>query len=354
MASTNEPIDPLQQSDDFFMNIERKGNEGLQNTLHEEADATPRGIDTTNHGIVLRRILRSEASFPAAGSANGEWHQRAKNGRLDGTMKVSLEWLGDFITWKVRDHRAIADRLTEAMGEIDDIVMQGEQLDRCCVGRVKSLAQHPNADRLRIAEIETDDGVKRVVCGGTNLKDGMLVAFAHIGASVQHGKDTVVLQKVKIRGEESEGMICAAEEIGLSERFPPAPGSGERPIVDLTDLNLKPGQDLATALGLTDTVLHIDNHAITHRPDLFSHLGVARECVALGLATWKKEPTFKHPHCPTKALPFALECDVPALVPHYRSVLLKVDGPGTTPDWMRRRLEATGWRSVSLPVDITN
>jgi phenylalanyl-tRNA synthetase beta chain len=183
----------------------------------------------------------------------------------------------------------------------------------------------------------------------------MLVPFVHVGGTVRgDGNDVITLKSVKIRGEQSNGMIAAAEEIGLSSMFPPKASDGARPIIDLTVLNLNVGMQLAKALQLDDVTFHIDNHAITHRADLFSHRGIARECVALNLATWKKTKTKKRPVFPRKPLPFTMAKVDASLVPHYIGCLLEIDGIGETPAWMKKRLDAVGWRSLSLPIDITN
>lgn len=270
-------------------------------------------------------------------------------------MKLSLEWLGSMIDWKEHDTAVIADRLTLSVAEVEELEVQGKLLKHCCVGKILKLAKHPGADRLSLVDVETDKGTKRVVCGGTNLREGMLIAFAHIGATVRHGEELVTLAAVKIRGEASEGMICAAIELDLAELFPQKHGDGDHPIIDVTRVTgIKTGMPLADALGLNDTIFHISNTALTHRPDLFSHQGFAREFVALGLASWKKTKKAVLPKAPKDALPFKSHVDIPELVPRYCSCLISVDGLGETPLWMRRRLEATGWRCVSLPVDITN
>jgi len=267
-------------------------------------------------------------------------------------MKISLDWLSDFITWKEKNPRVVAERLTAATGEVEEIEEQGLQLAGCCVGKVLTLARHPNADRLSLCDVSTDQGKKHVVCGGSNLRVGMRVAFAHVGTRVKwHGEGMVTLEKTKIRGEESEGMICAAEELQLEHLFPEATG---HEIMDLGDGGEGVGTPLREFLGLTDTILHIDNHAITNRPDLFSHIGIARECVALGLATWKKTKKTKEPAFPKQAFPFEIVVEQKKLVPRYCACALKISGLGETPAWMKRRLEATGWRSISLPIDITN
>ena len=268
-------------------------------------------------------------------------------------MKISLEWLGEHVAWTEKDPKAVAERLTLSTAEVEEIIEQGALLDHCCVGEVLSIDRHPNADKLCLVMTKTDKGEKKVVCGGTNLRVGMKVAFAHVGATVKwHGGELMTLAPVKIRGEESHGMICAAEELGIETRFPAKPEDGERPIVDLG--SMKTGQSLKQALGAGDTVLDINNTAITTRPDLWSHVGMARECVALGLATWKgapKRPAVKFAKNP---LPFKSVLDSKPLVPRYQACVLEIDGPGTTPDWMKKRLEATGWQCINLPVDITN
>ena len=121
-------------------------------------------------------------------------------------MRISLDWLSDFVEWNEKDPAVIADRLTISVAEIEEVEERGRFLKDCCVGRVKALAKHPKADRLLLATVETDRGDKAVVCGGTNLKEGMLVAFAHVGATVRwHGEDVVTLEKTKIRAGSSTG-----------------------------------------------------------------------------------------------------------------------------------------------------
>ncbi|MDD4319866.1 MAG: phenylalanine--tRNA ligase subunit beta [Candidatus Peribacteraceae bacterium] len=267
-------------------------------------------------------------------------------------MKISLDWLSDFITLKENDPEAIARTVTAKIAEVDEVEAQGALLNRVVVGKVLSVKKHPNADRLSLCDVKTDEGVKRVVCGGTNLREGMKVAFAHTGATVRwHGTEMVTLEKAKVRGEESEGMICAAEELDLAARFPDATGHS---IIDLGDGDVDVGKPLKEVLGLGDVVLHIDNHAITNRPDLFSHRGFARELVAAGLAAWKEKPASPPVDFPSATFPFSIEAETRKLVPRYEACLLEMNGLGETPNWMKRRLEATGWRSINLPIDITN
>ena len=276
-------------------------------------------------------------------------------------MKISLNWLQDFVTLTVTDPQEIARRVTAGVAEVDEVEEQGAFLDGCCVGKVLSLRKHPGADRLNLVDVQTDKGIKHVVCGGTNLREGMRIAFAHVGTRVKHGAEVVTLEKVKIRNVDSEGMICAAVELDLEGRYPPRASEGARPIIDLGDGDEGVGRSLKEYLGIGDVVLHIDNHAITHRADLFSHVGFAQEFVALGLAEWKGVKGGKRGKgvkgevkFPKDPMPFKVILEDKHSVPHYRAALLKIDGLGETPQWMKSRLEATGWRSISLPIDITN
>lgn len=270
-------------------------------------------------------------------------------------MKISLNWLSDFIDLTVTDPQEIGRRVTAGVAEVDEVEVQGGLLsDLVVVGKILTVKKHPGADRLNLCDVQTDKGVKPVVCGGSNLRVGMKVAFAHVGAEVRwHGTEMMTLTRAKIRGEDSQGMICASSELELAERFP---AKSDKEIIDLGDGDTGVGQKLRDYLGLDDVILHIDNHAITHRADLFSHIGFAREFVALGLGKWKKLKTKNQKLKTFPKTPSSLRCvvDDKRLVPRYCACLLEIDGVGETPVWMKKRLEATGWRSLNLPIDITN
>jgi phenylalanyl-tRNA synthetase beta chain len=124
-------------------------------------------------------------------------------------MRISMNWLSDFVEWIETDPQTISDRLTAGTGEVDEVETQGALLDGCVVGKVTNLRKHPDADKLSLCDVETKQGKKNIVCGGSNLKEGMLVAFAPVGAKVRFGEEIVTLKEAKIRGEKSEGMICA-------------------------------------------------------------------------------------------------------------------------------------------------
>ncbi|MFH1410772.1 MAG: hypothetical protein ABIG80_04395 [Patescibacteria group bacterium] len=136
-------------------------------------------------------------------------------------MKISLDWLGDFITITEKDNQKIKDIITERSAEIETMEAQGDHLDNIVVGKVIEIKKHPNADALQLCMVNDGKENIQVVCGGSNVKEGMLCAFAKIGAVVKwHGSEVVKMERAKIRGEESFGMICASEEVGLEDMFP--------------------------------------------------------------------------------------------------------------------------------------
>ena len=181
-------------------------------------------------------------------------------------MRLSLNWLADFVELNVTPE-ALADRLTMAGLEIDAIEPLSPEFSGVVVGRVTGVSPHPQADRLRLAEVTTGTDTYRVVCGAPNLELGRLYPFAPIGAVVAGGQK---IKAAKLRGIASEGMLCAEDELGLSQDH-----------VGLMDIpqDLPLGADLAEALHLADVVLEV---AVTaNRSDCLSILGLAREVAAL-------------------------------------------------------------------------
>ncbi|MDD5470258.1 MAG: hypothetical protein PHO92_05690, partial [Candidatus Peribacteraceae bacterium] len=162
-------------------------------------------------------------------------------------MQLSLNWLQDYVQFTTDDPQDVAQQITAHTAEVERVIQHGALLVHCCVGKVLTIAKHPNADKLVLCDVQTDKGKKRVVCGGTNLREGMCIAFAHVGATVRwHGEEMMTLEKAKVRGEESAGMICAAEELDLTAQFPEAVG---RNIIDLGD-DADVGVPLRKYLGL--------------------------------------------------------------------------------------------------------
>lgn len=266
-------------------------------------------------------------------------------------MKVSWPIIKQFIEAPPKvTGKGLAHALTMSVVEVEGYQDKAETLDKIIVGQVLLVKPHPNADKLRLARVDVGGKDVEVVCGGANLHEGMKVAFALPGARVRwHGQgDWIILENATIRGVESAGMICAAEELDLVDKHPVEHG-----IMDLTYLNeIKPGTPLAEALKIQDIILEIDNKSITHRPDLWGHLGIARELAAL----WGKEVKL------TKIPKIKPEIDVPLIVrAEAKQALIRYCGVvmgnmvvGESPDWLRMKLESLGARSINNLVDVTN
>ncbi|MCK5604065.1 phenylalanine--tRNA ligase subunit beta [Candidatus Pacearchaeota archaeon] len=269
-------------------------------------------------------------------------------------MKISLNWLSNFIDITEKNNDKIKEIITARSAEIETMEDTGAHLDKVVLGKIDKILPHPNADKLRITMVDNGQEKIQVVCGGSNLEEGMKVAFAQLGAVVKwHGTDVVKMEKAKIRGEESFGMICAAEEIGLDEMFPK---KGEHEIVDLSHINAPTGTPLAKALGLDDVVIDVDNHAITNRPDLFSHRGFAREFVACGLGKWKNDSSTTDQERTKNGSPLPIEIKIKDkdACSNYLAVYLTGIEVKDSPDWMKQHLIACGIRPISNIVDITN
>ena len=197
-------------------------------------------------------------------------------------MKVSLNWIRDYVKLpEDMDLKRLAYDLTMSTVEVEDAVDLGASFRSMVVGEIREILPHPNADKLRICRTDIGGGdIREIVCGGSNLRDGMKVAVALPGSVCRwHGEgEPVEIKKSKLRGVDSYGMICGAVEIGLDDLFP---ADGEAVILDLSDFDAPAGTPLADALELNDIILEIDNKSMTNRPDLWGHYGIARELAAL-------------------------------------------------------------------------
>jgi phenylalanyl-tRNA synthetase beta chain len=263
-------------------------------------------------------------------------------------LLVSYNWLKDHVELGKTTPEEFARRLSLSGPSVERIHRQGEGLNKIVVGKILKVKAHPNADKLRIIETDLGDKVKDIVCGGSNLAEGQLVAVALPGSWVKwHGEgEPVEIKETKLRGADSYGMICGADEIGLVDRFPK---QGEKEIVDLSSLKVAPGTPVAEALGLGDVIFDIE--VTTNRPDAFSIVGLAREAAAIFGAEFLWKPA---PKISVTTGKLTVENQSAKLCPRYMAVALKNVRMGESPDWLKSRLVTAGIRPVSVLVDITN
>ncbi|MBT4516747.1 MAG: phenylalanine--tRNA ligase subunit beta [Candidatus Komeilibacteria bacterium] len=267
-------------------------------------------------------------------------------------MYLSLDWAKDWIKLpKDLETKQLALDFTMAIVEVEEVIERGANLKDIVVGKINEIAKHPDADRLEVCQVDIGDSVEQIVCGGINLSKGMLVAVAKVGSRVKwHGEgDLVMMAKTKIRGVESSGMIAAAEEIGLENLFPQ---KSDKEILDLSELKLKAGEELAEALELNDTIIDIDNKSINHRPDLWGQYGLARELAAIYKLKLKDYPNFELKGKNETKLKVTVEDKKNCF--RYLGLAIKNIKVAESPWWLKKRLEAVGIRPINNIVDVTN
>ena len=261
-------------------------------------------------------------------------------------MKFTLSWLKEYL-----ETDAPLDDIINALNdtglEVEGVENMAEALKGFTVAKVKEARQHPDADRLRVCDVETVDGLVQVVCGAPNAKTGLVGIFAAPGMRVPG--TGVELQTGVIRGVESAGMLCSERELLISDEH-----DG---IIDLGDVltgDITIGTPAATALGLDDPVIDI---AITpNRPDALGIYGVARDLAAKGLGKLKEFTPQNRPgdfDSPVQvSLDFAGNDTTPC--PHFVGRYFRGITNQSSPKWMQQRLRAIGLRPISALVDITN
>ena len=250
-------------------------------------------------------------------------------------MKFSVNWLREFVDLPEKSDE-IAELLTRAGIETKNVETRGANIDKVIVSQITASSRHPNADRLTVCEVDDGSGTKRqIVCGATNYKVGDKVPLALPGAKLPNGTQ---IRKNKLRGIESEGMLCSPIELGLGED-----ASG----LLILSPDAKIGAPIAD-LFPADTILDVE--ITPNRGDLLSHFGLAREIAALSGKTLKT--TAPEPKIETEKSGVTIaatnEC------PFFS--LRKIDNVkvGPSPQWLRAKIESVGVRSINNIVDISN
>ena len=267
-------------------------------------------------------------------------------------MKVSLNWIRDYVQLPAdADLKKLAYDLTMSTVEVEDTIELAKQFDHMVVGVINTIEQHPNADKLRVCMTDIGGRVESIVCGGSNLREGMKVAVALPGSVCRwHGEgEPVEIKKSKLRGVDSYGMICGAVEIGLADLFPT---KEEAHILDLSDFDASAGTPLADALDLNDIILEIDNKSMTNRPDLWGHYGIAREIAALYDLPMKEFPHFDRNVANTAG--FHVTVEDAERCPRYLSAQIEGLSVKPAPYQMQSRIWKVGMRPINALVDITN
>ena len=255
-------------------------------------------------------------------------------------MKFTLSWLKDHLDTDASVEE-IAETLTDLGLEVEEVVNPADKLRAFTLAKVVGAEQHPDADRLRVCRVMTDEGEKQIVCGAPNARAGMTAIYAPLGAYIP-GLDFALDKKPrKIRGVESQGMMCSTKELDA--------GEDHDGIADLP-AEIPLGTPAADALGLNDPV--IDFEVTPNRPDWLGVKGIARDLAAAGAGGLFDEPVKKVAgsfDCPVEIV-----LEAPDACPVFTGAMVRGVRNGPSPAWLQARLIAVGITPKSLLVDVTN
>ncbi len=264
-------------------------------------------------------------------------------------MKISLEWLNEFVDITDLTTEQIVHELTMSGLEVESVETLGAKFTNIKTAQIKAIKQHPNADKLHLVDVDLGESIKTVVCGAQNIEAGQIIPYASVGSKVFSRKtgEQFELTPAVIRGVESQGMLCSQDELGLEGL------QEEDGILILNRLydNIKLGINLEDLLNIKEDTI-IDVAPTPNRGDEMSVLGVAREISSL----FNKKLNFNKIESVNDLSTdkFKVEILAPDACQYYSVGLLKDIKIKPSPEWMKRRLEACGIRSINNVVDITN
>jgi phenylalanyl-tRNA synthetase beta chain len=265
-------------------------------------------------------------------------------------MKISTSWLKEYIDFNMSPEE-LGDVLTNIGLEVEGMeVFESVKggLEGCVIGQVKTCVKHPNADKLSLCTVDAGgDEDLNIICGAPNVRAGQKVVVATLGTSLQMGEESITLKKVKIRGEVSEGMICAEDEIGL--------GDSHEGIMVLDD-SAEPGTPAREYFNISeDTIYEIG--LTPNRIDGASHYGVARDLYAYlnqqGKAGLKKPSTGDF-NIDNNDLNIGVRIENTEACRRYAGVTISGISVGESPQWLKNRLLSVGLNPINNVVDITN
>ena len=258
-------------------------------------------------------------------------------------MWISLNILSNMVDIQDIEPNELALRLTMSSAEIEDVEKMYTHLDSVITAKIEDMKPHPNADKLSLCQVDTGTEKLQVVCGAPNHKKGDMVALAPVGTRLS---EEFEVKKAKIRGEESFGMLCSEKELGLSDDH-----SG----IMILPENIEKGIPLSNLYkGWMDTRLEIDNKSITHRPDLWSHMGFAREIGALYNREMKSPVRHELTSEFSNDDSLTVEIHAPKAAPRYCGLVIKNIKTQQSPDWLKAMVTSIGMRPINNIVDITN
>lgn len=264
-------------------------------------------------------------------------------------MRISLEWLNEFVDLNDITPERIAHELTMSGLEVEEIEKTGPKFTNIITAKIKKIDQHPNADKLHLVTVDLGNTEKTVVCGAQNIEEGQIIPYASVGSKVLNRKtgEQFELTPAKIRGVESQGMLCSQDELGLEGM------QNEDGILILNRIysDLKLGEKLEKVLNIKEDIV-FDVAPTANRGDQMSIIGVARELSAIFNKKLNFSPLQDIENRSTSD--FKVEILDDEVCKYYSAGLLKDLTIKPSPEWMQRRLTACGIRTINNVVDITN
>ncbi|WP_153733529.1 phenylalanine--tRNA ligase subunit beta [Sporosarcina obsidiansis] len=261
-------------------------------------------------------------------------------------MLVSTNWLSKYVDWNELSVEELAEKITRAGIEVDGIIDRSFGMDHVVVGYVTDCVKHPEADKLNICKVDVGEEITQIICGAPNIAQGQKVIVARPGAVLPGG---MKIKKAKLRGEESNGMICSLQELGIEGKLvPKAYAEG----IYVLPSDAKAGENALTLLGLYDQVLEFD--LTPNRSDALSMLGAAYEVGAI-LSKEVKLPAISYETSSEKAQDYLkLTVESPEDNPMYVAKVVKNVKVAESPLWLQNTLMSAGIRPHNNIVDITN
>ena len=256
-------------------------------------------------------------------------------------MLISLNWLKQYIDLDGIEINEMENALTMIGQEVEKIDIVGGNLDKVVVAHLEEVKKHPNADSLTLCKVNNGKEILQIVCGATNHKTGDKVALAQVGARL---KEDFTIKKGKIRGEESNGMLCSEDELGI--------GSDRDGIIILPE-DAPIGVPFKDYLGINDTVFELE--ITPNRPDCLSHIGIARELSAYyGKELKYPETEIKNETGEKTSDNVKVTIEDSNLSRRYVTRILKNVTVKESPKWLKERIESVGLRSINNIVDVSN
>lgn len=253
-------------------------------------------------------------------------------------MKFSEQWLREWVNPSI-DSQALMDQITMAGLEVDGFEPVAGEFSGVIVGEVLSVEAHPDADKLRVCQVSNGEETVQVVCGAPNVREGLKVPFAEVGAVLP---GNFKIKKAKLRGQPSQGMLCSESELALSE--------SHDGLMELPD-DAPVGQSVVDYLKLNDIAIDVD--LTPNRSDCLSIKGLAREVGVLNSLV-VDAPEIEPVEAVHSEVP-AIRIEAPEACPRYLGRILRnVNLKTETPLWMQEKLRRSGIRSIDAAVDVTN